>query len=390
MDGRSDLYGLGIVLYEMLTGQVPFDAENTIGIAMQHVQGVLPQLPPYLNHFQPLFDRLLAKNPTERYADAGELIGAIGQVISGRAPDEVSGIAVAPQPQVTRVSASAETKKGSALRWALGGALLAVLVAGGFLLINGNRPKPALGGGGTALPFARTASSTAPVPSATPISMERETPDQEKIRAAESPGEEPVRESKADQIKPRTRFGTVIETMDSGGYTYSLVDTGADKFWAAAPQYQVQVGDHVDVPEGMPMSNYHSKSLNRTFEVVHFVNEVRVERGGVVDIRFDGLHRAEGGYTVAEIFAERTRLSGQDVDIRGKVVKFSSNIMGWNWIHLQDGTGESGNNDLTVTTDAEAKVGDTVLVNGTVIADKDFGYGYKYDVFIEDASVSVE
>ena len=52
--------------------------------------------------------------------------------------------------------------------------------------------------------------------------------------------------------------------------------------------------------------------------------------------------------------------------------------MGTNWIHLQDGTGGEGTNDLTVTTDATVAVGDTVLVKGLLAADKDFGYGYKY------------
>ena len=64
--------------------------------------------------------------------------------------------------------------------------------------------------------------------------------------------------------------------------------------------------------------------------------------------------------------------------------------MGKNWIHLQDGTGGEGTNDLTVTTSAAAKVGDTVLVTGKVTTDKDFGYGYKYDVIVEDATIAVE
>ena len=76
--------------------------------------------------------------------------------------------------------------------------------------------------------------------------------------------------------------------------------------------------------------------------------------------------------------------------MRGKVVKFSANIMGKNWVHLQDGTGESGINDLTVTTSAVVNKGDTVLVSGVLVIDKDFGYGYSYDVIIEDAEVSVE
>jgi hypothetical protein len=64
--------------------------------------------------------------------------------------------------------------------------------------------------------------------------------------------------------------------------------------------------------------------------------------------------------------------------------------MGKNWIHLRDGTGSEGSNDLTVTTDGSAKIGDTVLVRGALVADKDFGHGYKYPVLIEDAQITVE
>jgi hypothetical protein len=72
------------------------------------------------------------------------------------------------------------------------------------------------------------------------------------------------------------------------------------------------------------------------------------------------------------------------------VVKYNSGIMGKNWLHVQDGSGEAGTNDLTVTTMATAAVGDTVLVKGMAVTDKDFGYGYKYAFIIEDAQVTVE
>ena len=67
-----------------------------------------------------------------------------------------------------------------------------------------------------------------------------------------------------------------------------------------------------------------------------------------------------------------------------------SGIMGKNWLHVKDGTGTSGTDDLVVTTSVTAKVGDKVLVNGKVSSDKDFGSGYRYDVIIEDAEVTIE
>lgn len=209
--------------------------------------------------------------------------------------------------------------------------------------------------------------------------------------------------------------GTVLETMDAAGYTYVQVDSGTEKIWAAAPQFAVAVGDSVMVPDGMPMNNYHSKTLNRDFPVVYFVDSVLnasapvspAAAGGAempeghpatnvaaapVDVDLSNIAKADGGLTVGEIFTGKDALSGKEITLRGKVVKFSPQIMGKNWLHLQDGSGDeaAGTHDLTVTTTITANVGDTVVVSGPLTLDKDFGYGYQYNVIIEDAKVTVE
>jgi hypothetical protein len=99
--------------------------------------------------------------------------------------------------------------------------------------------------------------------------------------------------------------------------------------------------------------------------------------------------RAEGGKTVAEIFADRAALKDKEIAVRGKVVKYTPEVMGKNWIHLRDGTGSAadGTNDVTVTTKGEAKVGDVVLVKGVVRIDRDLGSGYAYKVLVEDATL---
>ena len=105
-----------------------------------------------------------------------------------------------------------------------------------------------------------------------------------------------------------------------------------------------------------------------------------------------GIKRADGGKTIQEIFAAQSKLAGKTIAVRGKVVKYNSQIMGKNWLHIRDGSGSDLNsdNDLTVTTVNDAKLGDTVLVSGKVSTKKDFGAGYKYDVILEDAKVTVE
>jgi len=109
------------------------------------------------------------------------------------------------------------------------------------------------------------------------------------------------------------------------------------------------------------------------------------------DVDLTGIAKADGGKTIAEVFAEKDALAGQPVTFRGKVVKTNPDIMGKNWLHVRDGSGGEGTNDLTITTaGAMPAVGDTVLVTGTVALDRDFGMGYAYDVLIEDAEVKVE
>ncbi len=210
--------------------------------------------------------------------------------------------------------------------------------------------------------------------------------------------------------------GEVVETMNAAGYTYVQVDDGQKKIWAAAPEFSVAVGDSVIVPSGMPMNNYHSKSLDRDFDVVYFVDSIlnpnsaaatasaaegalpdghpntQVEASAVANVDLSGISKAAGGKTVAEINSGKAELSGQEVALRGKVVKYNAQIMGKNWLHIQDGSGDAadGSNDITVTTSTEAKVGDTVLLTGKLSLDKDFGYGYKYALIIEDAAVTVE
>jgi len=226
--------------------------------------------------------------------------------------------------------------------------------------------------------------------------------------------EAPAAQAQAPAAKAAGISGSVVETMNSAGYTYVQVDDGQKKIWAAAPEFSVAVGDNVIVPDGMPMNNYHSKSLDRDFEVVYFVDKIlnpnapaavstdaampeghpntQVAAAATAAVDLSGITKATGGKTVAEVNAGKADLSGKEVILRGKVVKYNAQIMGKNWLHIQDGSGDAaaGTNDITVTTATEAKVGDTVLLTGKLSLDKDFGYGYKYALIIEDAKVTVE
>ena len=93
--------------------------------------------------------------------------------------------------------------------------------------------------------------------------------------------------------------------------------------------------------------------------------------------------------TVSEAYEKAAKLDKKTVVVRGKVVKVSKAIMGKNWVHLRDGSGDpaKGTNNLVVTTQDVPKVGDVVTAKGTLHKDKDFGAGYKYQAIVEEATV---
>jgi hypothetical protein len=110
------------------------------------------------------------------------------------------------------------------------------------------------------------------------------------------------------------------------------------------------------------------------------------------DQRKIAVARATGpnAFTIAELFGKKSSLDRKAVWVHAKVVKVLTGIMGKNWVHVRDGSGsaEKNDNDLTVTTQDMATVGNEVLVEGVAHADMDFGSGYKFAVIIEDAKLT--
>jgi len=91
--------------------------------------------------------------------------------------------------------------------------------------------------------------------------------------------------------------------------------------------------------------------------------------------------------TVEAVYQEKAQLKDKQVQIRGKIVKVNNQIMGRNFLHIQDGTGQKGTNDLTVTSQETAQAGDEVIITGTVSTNVDFGSGYLYPLLIEEATI---
>lgn len=219
--------------------------------------------------------------------------------------------------------------------------------------------------------------------------------------------------------------GKVTETMDAGSYTYVEVESGGRKIWAAGPQTAVAVGQEVTIPLEMMMVDFESPSMDRTFPELYFVASfdgggkpagggmggdphAGMSMGGgpaegnphagiagapAPEVDLADIALPAGGTRIGELWGSRQDLEGQSVTVRGQVVKVNNGIMGRNWMHLRDGSGDAatGTHDLTVTAEnGTAAVGDIVTVTGTVTVDKDFGAGYRYDLIVEDASLQAE
>ena len=192
--------------------------------------------------------------------------------------------------------------------------------------------------------------------------------------------------------------GTVLETMNSGGYTYAQIDEDGTQAWIAVPQTHLAAGDKVTYQEQMRMPNFHSSTLDRTFDEIRFATIVSpgpatatapTEQSQTPSAGAPAQPVADmaGSQTVEEIYARKDELKGKTVSVRGTVVKVLHNIMDKTWVHIQDGTGGVGSSDIifTSTTD-DAAVGDLVTAKGTLETDVDYGYGYAYPVIVQDSS----
>jgi hypothetical protein len=191
------------------------------------------------------------------------------------------------------------------------------------------------------------------------------------------------------------------DVIQTSGYTYLLLTENGKDYWAAVTRFEAVKGKTYYYKSGMEMQNFKSKELNRVFESIQFIMElsdqpitekkaeVLTTKGKQSLDKVEGIkiEPASGAVKLSDLFANKANYAGKKVKVTGQVVKFSPEIMSKNWIHLQDGSEANGSYDLTITTLETVEVGTVVTLEGILAVDKDFGYGYKYDVILEDSKV---
>jgi hypothetical protein len=218
--------------------------------------------------------------------------------------------------------------------------------------------------------------------------------------------------------------GPILDKLEAPPYSYLQVKTAQGNVWAAVPQTKLAKGETVRVYNPMLMTKFESKTLKRTFDEVYFGTltvdgsdanangagaasamggsapagaaagtspHTGAPAQGTEPVKVGKVAKATGAdaRTIAEAWEQKEALTGKTVTIRGTVVKYNPAVMGKNWLHLQDGSGnaDKGTNDITVTTMDEVVKGQTVTIKGTVKTGQDFGAGYKYAIIVEDAKL---
>ena len=196
--------------------------------------------------------------------------------------------------------------------------------------------------------------------------------------------------------------GTILEVLPAPPYAYLRLKTAQGEIWAAVPAGDYKVGAPVTVNVQIRMTKFESPSLKRTFDSVAMgtvAGAAPAAPGSALagtpaaapQAPDEKVAKASGqdAKTVAEVYANHDGLKDKTITLRGKVVKYNAGIMGKNWLHLRDGSGDAAahDNDLTVTTLDTAKLGDVLTVKGAVRLNKDYGSGYVYPVVVEDAKI---
>ena len=212
-------------------------------------------------------------------------------------------------------------------------------------------------------------------------------------------------------------IGTVMESITAGKYIYLKLEGEGKQTWIATyPSFigtDVAKGDKVQYAGGVEMTDFKSTALDRTFDRILFITKItKIEAPRLTDFEHapaDNYHsqfvqqdkaqeitapargeieKAAHGKSIEEIYSEADALKGSEVAVKAKVMKISKNILGKNWLTLQDGTGSSADMKLTATTKESVNAGDIVTVKGILKTDVNLGAGYMYKVIIEEASIT--
>ncbi len=192
-----------------------------------------------------------------------------------------------------------------------------------------------------------------------------------------------------------------LETIDASRYVYIRVQEGEETFWVATIKQPIEIGNMYHYHGGLLKTNYRSKEHNKVFDKIYLVSNLisadhasnmppAMTSGQASGTATGQAHTVtkvdvKGSVKIKDLVANPQKYEGKVVQVSGKCVKLNANIMGRNWMHLQDGSKDSY--DFVVTSEQMIPEGGVVTLAGTISLKKDFGAGYFYELIMENASI---
>ena len=179
----------------------------------------------------------------------------------------------------------------------------------------------------------------------------------------------------------------VLEILPTVKYLYLRVVELGDEYWIATLKADVIEGEYYYITGGLLKTNFESKEHNRIFDKMLLIENIVPENHSqqTTDIlESDAIvnnNRSESSIKLSEIINNPQKYVGQRVQIEGTCIKVNENIMGLNWIHINDGT--NANTDFIATTTETIPLGTYIILKGVVAVDKDLGSGYFYPILLE-------
>jgi hypothetical protein len=217
--------------------------------------------------------------------------------------------------------------------------------------------------------------------------------------------EKPEKSEEPQMEMTRMHEVKVIETRQTSSNTYMKVSEGHMEYWIAVVKTEANPGDVYYFDEALQMTDFKSNELDTVFSNLYMIkvletsldkNEEVVRPAAGTETKQSGFRedisigKTAGVETIAGIMEKKDQFRGKEILVKGQVVKVNNEVMGRNWIHIQDGTKYGDQFDLTITSSEVFTVGQIVTFKGILNIDKDFGAGYFYPVILENASMVAE
>lgn len=198
----------------------------------------------------------------------------------------------------------------------------------------------------------------------------------------------------------------VKDVLQAERYTYLEVEEDGEEYWIAVGKIEAEKGERYYYTGGLLKRNFYSRDFDRNFETIYLVSRITPARGASRENGGSALDQAMSkmnqpqikevevevpadAVALDDLFSDPAKYEGQTIQVRGQVMKVNNQIMNRNWVHLQDGSTMEGEKiDLTVTTDVMIPVGAVVTMQGVIALNQDFGAGYRYDIIMQEASLS--